>query len=128
VSKGEQEDRVGVCVGIKNGNCFFGEIPKEACFDIAMKAVQEGLLPLQNVQMICHVDPKTKSWLDLAASGPSSLCAVSPPVPYAVIGEIRDVLFCTLEASFRWRNSKWTEQVAEQPPAPIAQRLVRANQ
>jgi hypothetical protein len=96
-----------VVVGVKNGNCYFGEL------DHPLEHLPQETIRLHNAQMMCGPVPfpdGVKGWFDLAVNGPNALCAVSPPVSYAMIGEIRDVLICTPLSAERWKRCPWPRQ------------------
>jgi hypothetical protein len=96
-----------VVIGVKNGNCYFGEL------DHPWEHLPQETMRLRNLQMMCGPVPfpdGVRGWPDLAVNGPSPLCAVSPPVEYAIIGEVRDVLTCTPFAAERWKACPWPRQ------------------
>jgi hypothetical protein len=114
MEKEEEEKPYYVVIGVKSGNCYFGELAADirVCDLQRMKDVMEALA-LRNAQMMCGPVPfpdGVKGWFDLAVNGPSRDCAVSPPVEYAIISEVRDVLTCTDLAAERWRMAPWPKQ------------------
>jgi hypothetical protein len=103
-----------VVVGTKNLSCFFGELLFREREYVDLYSISEmnasvisGIVLLKNAQMIVVVADETRTWFDLALTGPSSQCAVSNPVPFAALSEVRDILQCTEEAAERWRSCPW---------------------
>jgi hypothetical protein len=129
----KEEKPYYVVIGVKSGNCYFGELAADikVCDLLRMKDVMETVV-LRNAQMMCGPVPfpdGVKGWFDLAVNGPSRDCAISPPVEYAIIREVRDVLTCTDLAAERWKMAPWpkNQKVVPVHSDPRLRPLERVN-